>query len=276
MYISHNKWLLSLASLLVFFALSCGSSSSEEAENTDNNNAQNTENTNQSETQQSSDNQATTNYNVPKKFTYFTQKGDDFLIDNFYPIGWSADGKFAYISEPADEATGFYFFRLIIQDVQTDKVLEEKKYDDEEGTETFQTTWEKKKDEITALLKKYGIKQTAFEMKPTDFTALGNGYSAKMSNTTQLDKDYQIDMIYSTKVVVSSPELGSKTIYNYTEKEYSLILTAALAGSIQNPDNQAETLIIHFAEQRGYEGPPNVIHFYLSGCNLNSGFKKAS
>src|SRR5688572_4978733 len=45
------------------------------------------------------------------------------MTENFYPIGWSRDGKFAYLVEPPDEACGCYFAEIVIVNLKTDKVL---------------------------------------------------------------------------------------------------------------------------------------------------------
>jgi hypothetical protein len=57
------------------------------------------------------------------------------LREKFYPIGWSKDGKFAFLVEPPDEACGCYFAHLVIQDLLTDKILWERKYEGEEAVE---------------------------------------------------------------------------------------------------------------------------------------------
>src|SRR5205814_3361425 len=54
------------------------------------------------------------------------------IPESFYPIGWSKDGKFAYYYEPVDEACGCYFAHLVIQDMRTDKVLWEFKYNQDD------------------------------------------------------------------------------------------------------------------------------------------------
>ena len=68
-------------------------------------------------------------YSVPAELKYAqeeTYQVEDntyplYLIDKFYPIGWSKDGKLAYIEEPADEAVGAYFFQFHILDLNTGK-----------------------------------------------------------------------------------------------------------------------------------------------------------
>lgn len=46
--------------------------------------------------------------------------GGNFGVENFFPIGWSKDGKFAYYLEPVDEACGCYFGKLVIVDLKND------------------------------------------------------------------------------------------------------------------------------------------------------------
>src|SRR5690349_14764325 len=53
------------------------------------------------------------------------------LEAGFYPIGWSREGKFAYYTEPVDEACGCYFAELVIKDLRTDKELWKFKNDPE-------------------------------------------------------------------------------------------------------------------------------------------------
>ena len=105
-------------------------------------------------------------YNAPKQLML---KGDDVpedvdhtkfvLREKFYPIGWSKDGKFAFYTEPADEACGCYFAELIIQDLRTDKVLWRKDYSSENGgADTLRKYWAKNQKEFSRKLAQYGIK----------------------------------------------------------------------------------------------------------------------
>lgn len=57
------------------------------------------------------------------------------MTESFFPIGWSKDGKLAYYVEPVDEACGCYFAHLVIQDLRTDKIIWEFKYDQSEEAE---------------------------------------------------------------------------------------------------------------------------------------------
>ena len=44
---------------------------------------------------------------------------DYYLTEFLFPIGWSKDGKLAYIIIPADEACGCYMFMFFIKDLKT-------------------------------------------------------------------------------------------------------------------------------------------------------------
>ena len=61
--------------------------------------------------------------------------GGNFEVENFYPVGWSKDGKFAYYVEPVDEACGCYFGKLVIVDLKKDAVVWQFDYSSEDDAE---------------------------------------------------------------------------------------------------------------------------------------------
>ena len=62
---------------------------------------------------------------VRKSFPdYFGKQEYEQLLNNdLFPIGWSRDGKFAYVEEPVDDACGCYFAEVHIVDLRTDRSL---------------------------------------------------------------------------------------------------------------------------------------------------------
>ena len=65
-------------------------------------------------------------YTINEQFYYNLNK--DKIVKwaterRFFPIGWSRDGKFAWIEENNSDAVNEYFFDLYIQDLVTDKIL---------------------------------------------------------------------------------------------------------------------------------------------------------
>lgn len=92
---------------------------------------------------------------------FYNRNNDDKYIDLiFAPIGWSKDGKFAYIKEIATGGADYYetgLFRWVVQDMITDKILwiSDK---EEEGDYPAQY-WEMDKEELFHwMLKKFMAK----------------------------------------------------------------------------------------------------------------------
>ncbi len=214
-------------------------------------------------------------YNLP---TQVASKTDDMELiwDKFYPIGWSKDGKFAYVIEPVDEATGFYFITIAIQDLNSDKVLWKFEYtvkDEIEGKD-LETTWKEKYAEIKAKLNEYKIEQQKdFQLGSTEFSVENNEFNLKVE-TNKTDSEYfpGMEVLEKFAVKLSTSTLGSKEIFSEKE-ETGVLIDALVVGQFKSPyENRIAVLVS--TEQIGYEGPPNVIAFKLVGANLDKGFKK--
>ena len=82
----------------------------------------------------------------------------------------------------------------------------------------------------------------------------------------------QLDVIVETKISLHSPQLGSKKIYEYKEKDYSMILSQLISGYIMSP-YEDRILVILKNERWGWEGVPSVVYFSLTGSNLTTGFQ---
>ncbi len=248
--------------IVIFIIISCTSDSSDDNDN-------NTTDTNKTKETVVKDN-VIQDYVIPKELDYYKQDGN-IIYDKFYPIGWSVDGKFAYISEPADEATGFYLFEIKIIDVTNDNIVWSwKPKDSEEGD--FKSTWENFYELFKKQLNSYNIKQiNNFELGSSDFDNSGNDYSISMKTKSKTNGDYGFDVVTETYVNIESSKLGQKTVFAQIEKGYSMILAALVSGYIKSPFEDRIIIICKF-ERWGYEGPPNVMFFKLAGCDLGSGF----
>ncbi len=211
-------------------------------------------------------------YQMPDELVY-TPQHDKLLYHKFYPIGWSRDGKFAYISEPADEACGCYFFKIAIQDMITDDVVWEWKYNDDGKGDDLKTVWWKNLRTFTEKLHEYKIIQLQnIEIEPPAFQYDNRKYYLDLDTKLREDPDYGFDVMQRAIISIRSPQLGKKTIFNYYERNYAMVLNTMLIGHIKNP-YEDRICIIHTEERRGYEGPPNVIYFKLSGCDLMEGYE---
>jgi hypothetical protein len=218
------------------------------------------------------------NYTAPKRLWL---KGDDtkepetfdpsFLLRAaFYPIGWSKDGKFAYLVEPADEACGCYFAELVIQDLRTDKVLWEKKYEGAEGKEeNLRSFWRKYQKEISRQLAKHGIvAQTRFALQNPAFKYQKDTLTPELKVNTTMDDEQMITGNVVLELV--SKDKGRKTIYEQKfEKEFGAFLDAELAGSLLSPF-EPRAVVVMVETYRGYEGPPNITGIRIVGASLKA------
>jgi hypothetical protein len=219
-----------------------------------------------------------------KKY-YGPAEYNSLLIEGFYPIGWSRDGKFAYYVEPVDEACGCYFAELVIQDLRTDKVLWRFKNDpdswvDKEGAplpDDIRKVWKRNERTFAEKLREHGIVQVArFTLLPSTFISGGKEYRAKVTAIRGDDPD-GMNRIQKVALDLTSPPLGNKTLYNAEYKNdemYVSPLDVAVAGAYKSPfENRAAIVLVNV--QRGWEGPPHAVNISVIGANLASGFRKS-
>ncbi|MCP4439237.1 MAG: hypothetical protein GY810_09880 [Aureispira sp.] len=223
-------------------------------------------------------------YSFPKEVNFYGDlqadnfEGSNFgLHDSFFPIGWSSDGKFAYIKETANEA-GMYFIGLYIQNVITDKIIAKKVYPiEEDGADDIQSLgiWEKHYSTFERLLSKHNIssKHSPQLIKKKTFEIADIKYAVKLeSKRDKLDGMNYFGAITHAKIYLTSKKLGTKRVYSYKEIELPNMLDINIVGYFKSP---WENRIIIVSEEvgRGYEGPPHVHGFILTGAHLLDGFK---
>jgi len=210
-------------------------------------------------------------YKIPDELIY-NDKSDDFLIDKIYPIGWSKDGKFAYIIEPADEGSGFYLFELIVFDVVNNKITWSWKPDESEEGD-LETTWKSNYEHFKESLNKFEVVQEDnFELQKGKTTFKGNEYQIVLDTKTETEPDFGFNVIKELKVSFTSVELGTKEIFKHKENDFSMVVGAFVPGYLLSPYD-GRVVVICQMERWGYEGPPNVVFFELIGSDLLRGFK---
>jgi hypothetical protein len=195
----------------------------------------------------------------------------------FYPIGWSKDGKFAYLVEPPDEACGCYYSEVVIQDLKNDKILWRERYDtsDEESPETGDrnSLWAKKGKEYSAKFRRYGIVPlTTFTLTHPSIESGGDVLTPKIDAKIKTD-GFTVDGIVTIRMI--SRKYGSKMIRRdvYRPKDTNGLLSAELSGSLVSPfEPRAAVIVVEVV--RGWEGPPNVTEIRIVGSTLTSGFAK--
>lgn len=206
------------------------------------------------------------------------------ITEQFFPIGWSRDGKFAYYLEPPDEACGCYFAHLIIQDMRTDKVVWEFKYSQDDtyvgdkmtGPGNIRSLWAKNKKLFSEKLTENGIVASRSVMLGKTFTSGGRKFTAKATKKMGPNVDGYEDRVNLYTVSLASPKLGTKTVFtseDHTKDDYWFMLDAGLIGAVKSP-YENRIAIIAIEVMRGYEGPPHTADLNVIGADLVSGYKK--
>lgn len=207
--------------------------------------------------------------------------GDDGLIPaRLYPIGWSRDGKFAYYYEPADEECGCYFARLVIQDMRTDKVLYEFKYNQDDDTDpksgelrgpgNLRSLWRRNQKRFSQKLRDNRIVSRISVLFGKTFTADGRSYTVNADKKIGRDPDYDQDRVNGLTFTLTSPKLGTKTLATFDrskEKDWYM-LDAGVLGVIRSPF-EPRVAIVGMEINRGWEGPPHVGDIRIIGGSLN-------
>ena len=196
------------------------------------------------------------------------------LREHFYPIGWSRDGKFAYLVEPADEACGCYFAIFFIQDMRTDKILWEKKYEGNDRIqESLVTYWRKNRREFSDQLDLYDILvPKRFVLEKSDFVYQGDALKTMLNVNVKTDDNFHLTGGVLLQLI--SKQKGKKTIYeqNFDSKQADSFLDTEVAGTLLAPF-EAHAAIILVEKHRGWEGLPFVTSLHLVGANLTDGFR---
>jgi len=198
--------------------------------------------------------------------------------EQFFPIGWSKDGKFAYYYEPVDEACGCYFANLVIQDMRSDKVLWEFKYRQDDLTDdkgnmppedNIAKLWRKNRKLFSQKLGQHAIVAAGSVLLAKTFSLGGHSYTAKTEVVMGKDPDYGEERVNRLTFVLSSPKLGTKILYtsDHSKEKDWYMLDAGVVGVIRSPFED-RVAVIGMEVNRGWEGPPHNGDIRIVGASL--------
>jgi hypothetical protein len=206
------------------------------------------------------------------------------ITEGFYPIGWSKDGKFAYYSEPADEACGCYFAKLVILDLRNDKVLwsfdyngmDEQNEDEKNVPKSINDLWRRNRKLFSDKLREHNIvAQRPFNLLLFPINQAGDQLRADLAIKENKDEETRLYGIVSQATLqLISKRNGKKTILDkkYDSEDDPQPLEMKVMGYTKSPfEPRIAVLLIEV--HRGYEGPPHTTHIKIVGSSLSSGFK---
>lgn len=192
--------------------------------------------------------------------------------DGFFPIGWSADGKFAWLlrrnHDPVGEYLGFY-----IQDMVTDSILEKWEHDtfEQDFSDPFAKGWEVQGDEICRLLKLHGIqRQDNFDFKRGQGFRFG---SADVKHRLEQQAGEGNESLKSASLYLEKRGAGTKRILHLEgEAAYnSFIKSLKVLGMAKSPFENRVVVILQ-ADRVGFEGYTDRT-YHMVGASLEKGFR---
>ena len=207
--------------------------------------------------------------------------GGNFAIENFYPIGWSKDGKFAYYLEPVDEACGCYFGKLVISDLKNDAVVWRFDYsseDDEDSNskkpKSLVALWNANRKLFSAKLSENNIEpHRPVRVLPFPISS----ESDRVTPTLSIERKplSKADRIYGNisraRVQLTSRQNGKKTVLDQAYAD-AKPLYVGIVGYLKSP-LESRVAIILVEIYRGYEGPPHVGSVRIVGASLEKRFQ---
>jgi hypothetical protein len=212
---------------------------------------------------------------------YGNRPGQELIIERFYPIGWSRDGKLAYYVEPGDEACGCYFAKLVIKDLKTDKVLWQFDYNSSDLQDTLKNRtpeslgalWRYKRDLFNSKLREHNIDARG-RFALLLFPAAYEGDQLTVDLKTKETGGEQIYGVISNAVLqLNSKRKGRKTVFEQTYKpDEGSPLDMKVLGYLKSPF-EPRVAVVLTEVWRGYEGPPHTTHVTIVGASLDTGFK---
>jgi hypothetical protein len=204
--------------------------------------------------------------------TEYEQPNATLIPGRLFPLGWSRDGKLAYVYEPPDEACGCYFFRLVVRDMVSDKVLWEYQYDSEDLTKPGQMSnlgevWQANGKTFEARLRSFGIVRSDAVLQ-----ALLPGLEAVFHTTMVPKEQSQLEYSYLSayEVEMRSPQ-GAKTIFRSGHLEPGPLRVTS-PGYFASSFEERIAVVVQ-ETWRGWEGPPHTARLRLVGCHLKTGWR---
>lgn len=206
---------------------------------------------------------------APKEAPLFVTAGsaNDRLDARIFPLGWSADGKFAWLTRMIEEATDEGHWSVTILDTKTNKVLQQDQFEvPDKMTDGAAKFWAAKAKKVQPILKKYGIKEQPVAMDHLP-SALGRQrdlvVAAELETKKMAMEEVGVGM--GVESYTLHLRLGEKnSVLTQQKFEYALPYAVSVSGCFYSPDQKFGVVVVTEL-MPGYEGPPNYRAFEMAG-----------
>jgi hypothetical protein len=203
-------------------------------------------------------------------------KQEPFAEDRFYPLGYSNDGKFAYIIEHNTDPADIVYIETFIQDLITDKILWHNNYrvENYKIRPNFQIFWKQRSQEIEKKLDYYNVKPGTIMLQTAKHFYKDDSFSLSSKVASYYSKDWGSRFLTTSSIYIHSKKRGRKTINEKFYKKGSQTLSRKPMAFLPLAKNSKRVAILVGTLTRGWEGPPHNISYEIVGANLSVGFHK--
>ena len=198
-----------------------------------------------------------------------------FIEERFYPLGYSDDGKMAYMLEYYTGNSGMVHIETYVQDLVSDEIVWQHRFKTEENATNinFTSFWTKNQKKIEAELNIYNINPFNKLWLKTEPISYGNNTFSLSSKVHKSHaKDLNLDLVDSSTVSIHSTSKGEKSI---NKKEYdpsSYLLDRQAIGFIPLGKENKRAAVVVATIYHGGEGSEPIISYEIIGANLAMGF----
>ena len=194
-------------------------------------------------------------------------------VPDFRPVGWSHDGKLAWIEVVHIEGRGGEDVKYVIFDAVEDVIvwslLDNSSWEEAEQESVVEVSWKRMRSEFSEHLVAHDIEHhEGMEIRPFPMSTSGETYRSEVQIGEEAEPAFY-DFVGWYSVTVSRDGHGNKRI---TFVEEVTALGVWVLGYIQSPF-ESRIAVVVAKEIAGWEGPPNRIDLVMYGCNLLVGFR---
>lgn len=208
---------------------------------------------------------------VPE-FESYLSHNFQYVVGQIIPLGFSPEGKFAYVLEPPDEACGCYFFEFHVVDLNTDRDVFVKKVTIEGGyMQEWDQVWKVHGGQFKKELATHGIRMDGTEVKPLPIVGPFGEFNIRILGSWR-DSDFGTGekLLNDAYIKIGNEQVGEKRIASrFFAKDAVLGLEARY---FMKSPYEERVAILFLRIDRGWEGPPNTVNWEVVGARLDRWF----
>jgi hypothetical protein len=207
-------------------------------------------------------------------YTNYYDKPEEMLISQFYPVGWSKNGLFAFVTCDFEETLDSWNVVLVINNLKTDNLTEGFSSSIEPAEDSpVSIFWKSNRDTLEKLINKYGIilRQPAFDIFPLKTSDESLTVVVKEVCDTNNVSVLGLPTSDSYKLIAIRGNNTKKIIREI--RSSNICGSCQVEGFIKSPfEHRIAVVTSH--RSPGWEGPPSIITVMVTGCHIEKGFKK--